>query len=99
MAQVLLLHPPMLLHDAFIDYPYLAGLGSWQAAAVLREAGHDVKVHDAFCLPSSGLLRERPGMIRLGVPMSTYVDRLAATAPDVVVLAASPWLLARPASE
>ena len=99
MARVLLLHPPLLLHDAFIDYPYLAGLGTWQAAAVLREAGHAVQVHDAFCLPSSGLLRERPGRIRLGVPMATYLDRLPAEAPEVLVIAASPWLLARPASE
>ncbi len=98
MASVLLLHPPLLLHDAFIDYPYLANLGTWQAAAGLRAAGHQVEVLDAFCLPTSGLLRERAGMIRLGAPLATFTGRFPSQAPDVVVVAASPWLIARPAS-
>jgi MoaA/NifB/PqqE/SkfB family radical SAM enzyme len=98
LAQVLLLHPPLLLHREFIDYPYLAGLGTWQAAAGLRAAGHSVNVLDAFCMPTSGLIDERGGMIRLGVPWATYVDRLPAQSPDVVVIAASPWLRARAAS-
>ncbi|MCB9738051.1 MAG: radical SAM protein [Deltaproteobacteria bacterium] len=98
MARVLLLHPPLLLHRAFIDYPYLAGLGTWQSAANLRAAGHDVTVLDAFCLPTSTLSDERGGMIRLGVPWATYLGRLPEQAPDVVVIAASPWLRARAAS-
>lgn len=98
MARVLLLHPPLLLHRAFIDYPYLAGLGTWQAGASLRAAGHEVEILDAFCLPTSTLSSERSDMIRLGVPWATFNGRLPEEAPDVVVIAASPWLRARAAS-
>ncbi len=98
MARVLLVQPPLLLHSDFIDYPYFAGAGLWQAAANLRERGHDVAIVDAFCLPNSNLLRERAGMIRLGVAWSTLLGRLPEQAPDVVVVGNSPWLRARAAT-
>lgn len=98
MARVLLIQPPLLLHGEFIDYPYFAGLGLWQAAANLRAAGHDITVCDAFCQPTSTLMQERAGMVRLGVPWSTFSAKLPADAPDVIVVANSPWQRARAAS-
>lgn len=99
MARALLVQPPLLLHAAYIDYPYFASLGLWQAAAALRQAGHTVQVLDAFAQPSSSLLRERDGMIRLGIPLSGLLDKLPAEAPDVVVVGHSPWLRATAASD
>lgn len=103
MARLLLVQPPLLLHAAFIDYPYFASLGLWQAAAGLRAAGHDVQVLDAFCLPTSNLVKEGKDaagleLVRLGVPVSTLLGRLPQDRPDAVVLAHSPWLRARPAA-
>ena len=98
MAQALLIQPPLLLHGAFIDYPYFTGLGLWHAAAALREAGHEVTLLDAFALPTSSLLNERDEMIRLGVPWATFNARLPEERPDVVVIANSPWQRARPAA-
>ncbi len=98
MASVYLLQPPILLHGAFIDYPYFASLGLWQAAAALRAAGHTVAVIDALCQPSSGLLAESGGMVRLGIPFSGFLAKLPTTAPEVVVVGHSPWLRARPAA-
>lgn len=99
MARALLVQPPLLLHAAYIDYPYFASLGLWQAAAVLRREGHQVQVLDAFAQASSALLRERDAMIRLGIPLSGLLDKLPTEAPDVVVVGHSPWLRATAASE
>lgn len=98
MARALLVQPPLLLHGEFIDYPYFTSAGLWQAAANLRAAGHEVEVVDSFCLPTSNLVRERGGMIRLGVPWTSFTDRLPQDRPDVVVIANSPWQRARAAS-
>lgn len=98
MAHILLIQPPLLLHGEYIDYPYFANAGLWQAAAALRQAGFDVTLLDAFCLPTSGLLPEAEGMVRLGVPVTALLSRLPGEAPDAVVIANSPWLRARPAA-
>lgn len=98
MARALLVQPPLLLHADWIDYPYFANLGLWQAAADLRAHGHHVEVLDACCLPSSNATRETGGFVRLGVPLATLLGRLPAEAPDVIVIGHSPWLRARPAA-
>ncbi len=98
MARLLLLQPPLLLHGAWIDYPVFASVGLWQAAAALRAGGHDVDVYDAFCLRTSAAIRESGGMVRLGVPLSGYIDQLPTERPDVIVIGNSPWLRARPAA-
>lgn len=98
MARTLLLQPPLLLHADFIDYPYFANLGLWQAAAGLRAGGHEVSVLDAFCQPGSGLVRESNTFIRLGIPLSGFLGKLPAQRPDAVVIAHSPWMRARAAS-
>ena len=97
-ASVLLVQPSLLLHNAFIDYPYFASLGLWQAAANLRAAGHVVTVLDALAQPSSGLLQEGKDFIRLGIPLSGLLAKLPAEAPFAVVIGHSPWLRARPAA-
>ncbi|MBI5607919.1 MAG: radical SAM protein [Deltaproteobacteria bacterium] len=98
MARVLLIQPPLLLASDFIDYPYFTNLGVWQAAAALRQAGHDPQVLDAFCQPNSGLLLESSPLVRLGVPLSGLLAKLPALAPDVVVIGYSPWLRATAAT-
>ncbi|MCO4761024.1 MAG: radical SAM protein [Myxococcales bacterium] len=98
MARVLLIQPPLLLHGEFIDYPYFASAGLWQAAAMVRDAGHDVTLLDAFALPTSSLMKESNSMIRLGVPWATFTERLPAEAPDILVIANSPWQRARQAT-
>ena len=98
MAHILLIQPPLLLHSEFIDYPYFAGAGLWQAAGLLRQAGHEIELLDAFCLPTSGMLPADPGLVRLGVPISALLGRLPKRVPAAVVIANSPWLRARPAS-
>ncbi len=97
-AQLLLIQPPLLLHAEFIDYPYFASAGLWQAAAELRVRGHDVQVLDAFCQATSGLIKESNGMIRLGIPLSGLTAKLPAQKPDAIVIGHSPWLRARAAS-
>lgn len=98
LARLLLLQPPLLLHAAFIDYPYFASLGLWQAAANLRALGHDVTVLDAFCLPTANLVQEANGLVRLGVPVATLLGRLPVDRPDAIVIGNSPWLRANPAA-
>lgn len=97
-ARLLLLQPPLLVDVDHIDYPALSGLGLWQAAAGLRAAGHDVTVLDAFCLPTSKLAVEPDGRLRFGVALAGFLHHLGDLAPDVVVIANSPWLRARVAS-
>lgn len=104
-ARVLLVQPSLLLHSAFIDYPYFASLGLWQTAANLRALGHQVTVLDAFAQPSSNLLQEGHAsdgspLVRLGIPLSGLLAKLpdAANAPQYVVVGHSPWLRARPAA-
>lgn len=95
LARTLLLQTPLLLHADFIDYPTFAGAGLWQAAGTLRDAGHEVTLHDAFCLPDAGLTLQREGRIRLGTPWQRYEAGLPAQAPEVVILGNNPWLRAR----
>ena len=99
LARVLLLQPPLLLHQAFIDYPYFASLGLWQAAAVLQRAGHEVTLLDALALPTSNLVKESNGLIRMGVSLGVFLARLPEVQPEVVVLGNSAWLRARPATQ
>ena len=53
--RVSVVFPPLRVSRDFIDYPYFADLGAVQAAAVLREAGHEVTLVDALAQPTSTL--------------------------------------------
>lgn len=67
MARIAVVFPPLRVSRDFIDYPYFADLGAVQGAAVLREAGHDVALVDAFALADSTLDPLDEGYVRLGV--------------------------------
>lgn len=88
MARVVVVHPPTSIAIDFIDYPYMSDLGAVQIAAVLREAGHDVRLVNAFALPSSGLSRRADGRLHLGAPVAEVA---AAIDGEVVVVAYTPF--------
>lgn len=89
MTRVAVVFPPLRVSRDFIDYPYFADLGAVQAAAVLREAGHEVALVDALARPGATLAPLDPGYVRLGVEVA---DALAAVpAFDVAIVAYTPF--------
>jgi MoaA/NifB/PqqE/SkfB family radical SAM enzyme len=88
MPRVAVVHPPMSVARDFIDYPYMSDLGAAQVAAVLRAAGHDVQLVDAFALPTSGLTLRDDGRLHLGASVADVLARIDA---DVVVVAYTPF--------
>lgn len=56
MARIAVWFAPLEVSRDFIDYPYFADLGAVQAAAVLREAGHEVQVYDALATRGAALI-------------------------------------------
>lgn len=88
MPRVVVIHPPMSIARDFIDYPYMSDLGAVQLAAVLRRAGHDVQLINAFALPSSALTQRDDGRLHLGAPVA---DVLARVDGDIVVVAYTPF--------
>lgn len=95
--RVTLIFPPLRVSRDFIDYPYLADLGVMQAAAVLRSAGHEVTVIDAFALPSSTLQPLDDGYVLMGASVDDVIERVKnAPESDVVCVAYTPFH--RPAS-
>jgi MoaA/NifB/PqqE/SkfB family radical SAM enzyme len=88
MARVVVVHPPVSVARDFIDYPYMSDLGAMQIAAVLRDAGHDVRVVSAYALPSSGLTGRPDGRLHMGAPVE---DVLARIDGEIVVVAYTPF--------
>jgi MoaA/NifB/PqqE/SkfB family radical SAM enzyme len=93
MSRVLVVHPPVSVARDFIDYPYFADLGAVQAAAVLRDAGHQVNLVDAYALPSSGLGWRPDGRAHLGASVTEVLVRCAEAArgADLMVVAFTPF--------
>ncbi len=89
MARVAVWFAPLEISRDFIDYPYFADLGAVQAAAVLREAGHEVTLHDALAHPGARLQALSGDRVRLGVDVGT-LTRGAAEA-DLNVVAYTPF--------
>ncbi len=93
--RALVVHPPTTVSRDFIDYPYFADLGAVQLAAVLREAGHEVALADAYAFPSSTLRPRDDGRLHLGAPVEEVVARARASfgdaAPGLVVVALTPF--------
>jgi MoaA/NifB/PqqE/SkfB family radical SAM enzyme len=87
MAGALIVQPPLRLSRDFIDTPYFAGLGAYQAAAVLRDA----RVMDGLI----GDLVDDGAMAWLGEAPEAFLDRLRAAPEDRVIVLLSPYLLAR----
>ncbi|MFC1611923.1 radical SAM protein, partial [Myxococcota bacterium] len=92
MPHVVVIEPPLLLSQDFIDYPYFAAIGGYQAAAVLRGAGCSTQVVDGFADERAALTRadDRAWM---GVPRHEFLDEVAQTQCDAAVIHASPYLL------
>lgn len=95
MVRAAVIQPPLLLSREFIDYPVFAGMGAVQAAAVLRQAGLEVTVVDGLCGPGAQLspLAETAW---LGQPEELFLARLKELDQELVILAASPFLLGAP---
>ncbi len=96
MARIAVIFPPVEVSRDFIDYPFFADLGAVQAAAVLREGGHDVELLDALAFEGAAVSvveTETEGeRLRLGAPTDALVAALNKTgAPDVVVVAITPF--------
>ena len=90
MHRVAVTFPPLRISRDFIDYPYFADLGAVQAAAVLREAGHDVVLVDALAM-SGAELRPLDGDY---VGIGAALDDVAIAVPDdvdVVLIAYTPF--------
>lgn len=83
---------PLAVSRDFIDYPYFADLGAVQAAAVVRDAGHDVTLVDAFALPGAGLAEDpsSSNRVRLGASVDEVLERLPSSL-DALVVALTPF--------
>jgi len=90
MGRTLVVHPPVSIAKDFIDYPYFADLGAVQLAAVLRGAGHDVRLVDAYALEGSSLAWRDDGRAHLGAPVAEVLAA-AGGEVDVVVVAYTPF--------
>lgn len=93
--RVLLIHPPVRVHRAHIDYPLFTGLAVWHTAAMLEQAGHAVRVLDAFAVPGATLHPEE-SRTHLGLPAAQLAARLADAPFDAVVLHLSPFSVQQP---
>ncbi|MCS6798574.1 MAG: radical SAM protein [Myxococcota bacterium] len=92
--RVVVVWPGVSVARDFIDYPWFADLGAVQIAAVLRAAGHDVALVDAYALPGATLTWRSDGRARLGAPRESIVaalDAVEARRADAVVVALSPF--------
>ncbi|MCB9589016.1 MAG: radical SAM protein [Polyangiaceae bacterium] len=89
MARVAVWFAPLEISRDFIDYPYFADLGAVQAAAVLREAGHQVTLHDALASPGASLTPLAGDQVRLGVDVETLLA--GATDAELALVAYTPF--------
>lgn len=93
MREVLVIQPPLSVPRGFVDYPYLVGLGAYQAAAVLRNEGWAVQVLDAFTNADAGLLEDGE-RAWLGMQSNAFLQMLRRHDAKCVLINASPFLLA-----
>lgn len=98
MPRAVIVQPPLLLSRDFIDYPYFAGLGAYNAAAVLAGRGWEVQVIDGFTGPAADLKPEKD-RFWLGEQRQEFLQRVSELSADLVLVNASPFLLSGPARE
>jgi len=98
MPEILVVHPPLRIPKQCVDYPYFAGLGLYQAAAVLRNAGWVVQVLDAFTASDAGLF-DAGNHAWLGVERTAFLRTLRERRAKHVLINASPFLIAPGARE
>ncbi len=92
MARVAVVFPPMSVSRDFIDAPHFADLGALQAAAVLRDAAHDVSVIDALAMPGATVVPDgEPTRLRLGAPREALIEALAGSHAEVVIVVQTPF--------
>lgn len=89
MHRVTVVFPSLRISRDFIDYPYFADLGAVQAAAVLREAGHQVTLVDALALPGAELSPLEDNYVRIGVLVDALVEKIPDG--DIVLVAYTPF--------
>jgi len=85
------IQPPLVLSRHFIDYPYFANLGAYQAAAVLRSAGRQVQVIDGFASEQADLYKHGK-YAWLGEPEDRFLGRLDGLQAGLVVINGGPFL-------
>ena len=90
MARIAIVVAPIRVSRDLIDYPWFADLGAVQAAAIVRDAGHDVALVDAFALPGAGLADAGGGELELGAPLATVIAAVPADV-DAIVVAFTPF--------
>ena len=89
MARVVVVHPPTSIARDYIDYPYMADLGAVQVAAVLRQAGHEVRLVNALALSGSRLEARPDGRLHLGASVADVLDAVGET--DIAIVAYTPF--------
>jgi len=89
LPRIAVIFPPLRVSRDFIDYPYFADLGAVQAAALLREGGHDVTLADALATEGAGLVSLPGNDVQLGVAAPRLVS--AATDAAVAIVAYTPF--------
>jgi pyruvate-formate lyase-activating enzyme len=95
MARAVVVNPPLELSLSFIDYPYFTALAVYTAAATLSRHGWEVRILDGHAAADADLLCQG-SHAWLGQPAATFLDRLHDLDAEVVVIHASPFLLATP---
>jgi MoaA/NifB/PqqE/SkfB family radical SAM enzyme len=75
MNDAIVIRAPVPLSPGFIDYPYLTFLGTCQAAAVLRQAGWQVRILDGLTADGADLIEEKFGF-RLGIDPDSFLESL-----------------------
>src|SRR5512142_1706543 len=85
MREVLIVQPPLRISRDFVDYPYLVGLGAYQAAAVIRTSGAFVKILDGFTGPNAQLFDER-SYAWLGTAPEDFLTSLRSLGTQTVVI-------------
>ncbi len=86
-VDVLIVNPPILLHEDFVDYPYFVNLGVLQNAAVLEKAGFSVRVADSLSIKGGELARENDSYYRLGAPVERLLAEIEDVTPKIIVVA------------
>lgn len=89
MQRVAIVFPSLRISKDFIDYPYFADLGAIQAAAVLRDRGHDVALIDGLAIPGAALEPIRDDYFRMGAELGPIVA--AVPEADVILVAYTPF--------
>jgi len=82
--------PSVDVASDFIDYPHLANVQAYQAAAALDER-FETSVVDALAMDGSDVARLASGRFRIGAPDAAVLRRAAARGFDAAVVVVTPF--------